>query len=54
MEKYNFIRTHKSYLINQTYIFSLDGEAIVLMDRTELPVSKSRKKEIKELLVKDW
>lgn len=54
LEKYNFIRAHKSYLINQTYIFSLDGEAIVLMDRTELPVSKSRKKKIKELLVKDW
>ncbi len=46
MEKFLFIRTHQSYLINPNYMQKYvrnDGGYIVLMDGKKIPVSSSRK-----------
>lgn len=51
LEQYHFIRTHNSYLVSHRHIFSLEEEVVILMDQTKLPVSKHRRKKVKELLL---
>jgi two-component system, LytTR family, response regulator len=52
LEAYTFFRPHKSFLINLNYIKTYvrgEGGSIVLMDGSEVEVSRSRKKEFLDL-----
>lgn len=52
LEKYFFIRIHKSYLINPNYIkkyYRNDGGYLVMQDEKTIPVSKSKKELITNL-----
>jgi hypothetical protein len=45
--QHNFIRIHKSHLVNRAYIKSYQNEGSVLLtDKTSLPVSRQRKQEV--------
>ena len=47
----NFIRTHKSHLVNKKYISFIDHDGfIVLKDNTKVEVSRRRKEEVMESL----
>ena len=41
-----FLTPHKSYLINYRYIRSFQHDVIILINGTEIPVSKSKRKDI--------
>ena len=48
----SFVRIHKKYLVNLRYVFNIDltGEAVILKDKNELPVSRNYKHNVdKEL-----
>ena len=43
----NFLRIHKSHLVNRNFIDNYKNEgAVILKDHTSLPVSRQRKQEI--------
>jgi DNA-binding LytR/AlgR family response regulator len=44
----NFIRTHKSYLVNRRYICRLDKDSVILTDAQVVPVSRRNKKTVSE------
>jgi two-component system, LytTR family, response regulator len=47
LEKQGFLRIHKSHLVNKKYVEYYYGEGAVLMkDKTKLPVSRQRKEEV--------
>lgn len=52
----NFVRVHKSYIVNLRYVVKA-GSAIVLKDGTSVPLARRRKKEFegryKEYLMRD-
>lgn len=53
LSEYNFIRPHKSHLINALYIKSYnkhDGGSIVLTDGSQVPVSRRKKEKIIEII----
>lgn len=52
VEKFNFLRIHKSYLINYAYVSKFKYEEVLMSNLTCLPISQARRKEIKEKLVK--
>lgn len=48
---YNFIRTHKSHLVNKKYISFVDHDGfVVLKDNTKVEVSRRRKEEVMEAM----
>lgn len=40
LNAFDFVRTHKSYLVNCRYIFSIEKNRIILDDKTEIPLSR--------------
>lgn len=40
LNAFDFVRTHKSYLVNCKYIFSIEKNRIILDDKTEIPLSR--------------
>lgn len=40
LEDYDFVRTHKSYLVNCKFIFAIEKNQVVLDDKTEIPLSR--------------
>ena len=49
--QHNFLRIHKSHLVNRLFIDSFKNEGSVLLsDKTELPVSRQRKQEVAVIL----
>lgn len=40
LDDFDFVRTHKSYLVNCKYIFSIEKNRIILDDKTEIPLSR--------------
>ena len=47
LEKQGFLRIHKSHLVNKKYVEYYLGEgAVLLKDKTKLPVSRQRKEEV--------
>lgn len=49
--KHNFLRIHKSHLVNRLFIKEyLNEGAVILNDNTELPVSRQRRLEVSALL----
>ena len=46
LESYQFLRIHKSYLVNYRYIYTLQGKTVTLENGTTLPVSRYRLSEV--------
>lgn len=46
--QYGFIRIHSRYLVNYRYIYSIEKNTIVLNDRRQLPLSRSKVNSAKE------
>lgn len=40
LSKLGFVRTHKSYLVNCRYVYSIAGGRVILTDKTEIPLSR--------------
>lgn len=47
LSNYGFVRTHKSYLVNCRYIYSIEKNQIVLDDKTVIPVSRYKAETVK-------
>lgn len=45
---FDFIRTHKSYLVNCKYIYAIEKGQVILDDKTKIPLSRYRAEEIRE------
>lgn len=43
-----FVRTHKSYLVNFKYVYSLEKTKVVMDSKTEIPLSRYKANEVKE------
>jgi two-component system LytT family response regulator len=53
LAEYNFIRPHKSHLINLKYVKSflrMDGGSIVMTDGSQIPVSRRKREQILDVL----
>ena len=48
LNDYDFVRTHKSYLVNCKYIYSIERNQIMLDDKTAIPVSRYKLETVKE------
>lgn len=53
LKKDEFIRIHKSYLVNYKYIKSFSAKSITLYNGKELPISRKYSKEVREFLIKN-
>ena len=51
LEPYRYIRVHRSYLVNYKYIRRINSDHILLDDGRSLPMSRLRKKEIRQLFM---
>lgn len=40
LEEYDFVRTHKSFLVNCKYIFAIEKNQVILDDKTAIPLSR--------------
>ncbi|MBC5708858.1 response regulator transcription factor [Hungatella sp. L12] len=50
LSKYGFIRIHKNYLVNRQYINEVGSRTVQLCDGTELDLSRSKRRELKEIV----
>ena len=52
LEEFDFVRTHKSHLVNIRYIknFIKDEMMVVLNNNVKVPVSKRKKEKIMEVI----
>ena len=48
---YRFIKVHRSYLVNPACIFHVQRTCVVLNDGTELPISRGKAEEVKQLFL---
>lgn len=48
LNNYHFVRTHKSYLVNCRYIYSIEKNQLVLDDKTVIPVSRYKAETVKQ------
>lgn len=48
LEEYDFVRTHKSFLVNCKYIFSIEKNQVVLDDKTVIPLSRYKVDVVKD------
>ena len=48
LASYGFLKTHRSYLVNYRYIFSIQKESLILENQLEIPLSRSHVKQVKE------
>ncbi|MBD5104855.1 MAG: response regulator transcription factor [Ruminococcaceae bacterium] len=47
LNDFDFVRTHKSYLVNCKYIFSIEKNRIILDDKAEIPLSRYKADTVK-------
>lgn len=52
LSEYGFIRTHKSYIVNTRYIFSVERNSIILSNGENLPVSRTKLTDVKQMMIK--
>ena len=45
---YGFIRIHSRYLVNYRYIYSIESSTVVLTNKQQLPMSRSKSNSVKE------
>ena len=52
LEEYDFVRTHKSHLVNVKYLknFLRDEMLLVMVDGSKIPVSRRKKEKIMEII----
>lgn len=50
----NFIRIHKSYLVNDVYIKKWEYGSVSVGDKDMIPISPSYRKAVREILKKKW
>lgn len=50
LELFDFIRVHKSYLVNCRYIYAIEKRQIILDDKTEILLSRYRVNEVRNKL----
>ena len=50
LEKASFIRCHRSYIVNKSYITQYDTHSFVI-DQLNIPISRSHKSEVKKLML---
>ena len=48
LSNFDFVRTHKSYLVNCRYIYSIEKNQIVLDNKTVIPVSRYKIETVKD------
>lgn len=47
LSEFDFIRTHKSYLVNCRYVYSIERGRVILIDNTEIPLSRYKSDAVK-------
>ena len=52
LEKVDFLRVHKSFLVNSRYIIRKAYDHVELIDGTMIDISEDRRKEINQLFAK--
>ena len=52
LSEYGFIRTHKSYIVNTRYIFSVERNSIILSNGENLPVGRNKLTDVKQMMIK--
>ena len=52
LQTYTFCRCHASYIVNLSYVRSIDGLSLFLKDGTEIQISKSRRGKFMEAFAK--
>lgn len=52
VKDFDFVTTHKSYLMNFSYVSHTDGDDFVLTNGARVPISRSHRKEINDFLHK--
>lgn len=50
LKEYNFIRCHRSYLVNISHIMRISGKEIIMDNSDNIPLSRTKEKKIKEAL----
>lgn len=48
LNNFDFVRTHKSYLVNCKYIYSIEKSQIMLDDKTVIPLSRYKIESVKQ------
>lgn len=52
LKEKGFIRIHRTYLLNYLYVYQIRSEKILLKDKSELPLSRSRYDSVKKMYQK--
>lgn len=52
LDSFDFVRTHKSYLVNCRYIRSVEKDQVVLDDKTTIPLSRRRINDVNDKFTK--
>lgn len=47
LSAFDFVRIHKSYLVNCRYVYSVERGRVILTDKTELPLSRYKSEQVK-------
>lgn len=47
LSDFDFVRVHRSYLVNCRYIYSIERGQVLLTDKTELPLSRYKSEQVK-------
>lgn len=50
LEPFDFVRTHKSYLVNCRFIYSVGSRSVVLDNKMEIPLSRYKVESVKSIL----
>ncbi len=50
--RYDFVRTHKSYLVNCACIYSIEKNQVILDDKTAIPLSRYKSETVRNKFVK--
>lgn len=51
LKKFNFIVPHRAFIVNMNHIERIEKNTICLQNRTEIPISKLKKKEINDIFL---
>ena len=49
---YNFIKVHRSYIINYRFIYAIKNDCVILNNNQQIPISRKRLKDVKSEYIK--
>ena len=49
LEQDQFVRVHKSFLVNLRHIYAINSDTVTLSDRSSIPLSKERRSEVRKI-----